>query len=88
MELLTEEIEAQLRENGRRQELVRGTNDEIDFEPVVKLFTPDAASSWLLTEIDPNDPTKRSQPMPSKLVASGTSKHEERCKRPYHHGPL
>ena len=26
---------------------------EIDFRPVVKLFTPDGAATWLLTEIDP-----------------------------------
>ena len=28
---------------------------EIDFLPVVKLFTPDAGATWLLTEIDPDD---------------------------------
>jgi hypothetical protein len=27
-----------------------------DFWPVVKLFTPDAGCTWLLTEIDPEDP--------------------------------
>lgn len=27
-----------------------------DHRPVVKLFTPDAACTWLLTEIDPDDP--------------------------------
>ena len=26
----------------------------IDFEPVVKLFTPDGNATWLLTELDPN----------------------------------
>ena len=56
MELLTAEIEARLLENGRKQQLVRGTSDEIDFLPVVKLFTPDAACTWLLSEIDPDDP--------------------------------
>ena len=29
--------------------------DEIDPYPVVKLFTPDAGATWLLTEIDPDD---------------------------------
>ena len=29
---------------------------EFDFLPVVKLFTPDAGCTWLLTEIDPEDP--------------------------------
>src|SRR5207302_11076963 len=38
------------------QEPVRGTNDEIDFPPVVKLFTPDGACTWLLSEIDPENP--------------------------------
>jgi hypothetical protein len=56
MDLLTPEIEAQLLDNGRKQELVRGTENEIDFYPVVKLFTPDAACTWLLTELDPDDP--------------------------------
>ena len=56
MKLLTTEIKERLLENGRKQELVRGTHDEIDFCPVVKLFTPDAACTWLLTEIDPEDP--------------------------------
>lgn len=56
MDLFTPEIEAQLLGNGRRQEPVRGTESEIDFYPVVKLFTPDAARTWLLTEIDPDGP--------------------------------
>ena len=56
MKLLTSEIQNRLLENGRKQEPVRGTHDEIDFWPVVKLFTPDAGCTWLLTEIDPEDP--------------------------------
>ena len=28
---------------------------EIDHRPVVKLFTPDANATWLLTELDPED---------------------------------
>jgi len=31
---------------------------EPDFIPVVKLFTPDAGCTWLLTEIDPDDPDR------------------------------
>jgi len=27
----------------------------LDFKPVVKLFTPDAQCTWLLTELDPDD---------------------------------
>jgi hypothetical protein len=34
----------------------RGTDNEIDFYPIVKLFTPDGACTWLLTELDPHDP--------------------------------
>ena len=32
------------------------SDTEPDFLPAVKLFTPDAACTWLLTEIDPDDP--------------------------------
>ena len=55
MRLLTPDIQARLLENGRKQAPVRGTRDEIDFQPVVKLFAPDAGCTWLLTEIDPDD---------------------------------
>ena len=30
--------------------------DTIDFHPVVKIFTPDAGFTWLLTEVDPDHP--------------------------------
>src|SRR5262249_41116339 len=33
-----------------------GREPQLDFLPVVKLFTPDAVCTWLLTEIDPEDP--------------------------------
>ena len=56
MKLLTKQIHETLLENGRRQEPVRGTEEEIDFYPVVKLFTPDAGCTWLLTELLPEDP--------------------------------
>lgn len=55
MKLLTKPLRAQLLENGCRQEPLRGTVDEIDLVPVVKLFTPDANCTWLLTELDPED---------------------------------
>ncbi len=35
----------QLLENGRRQAAVKGTADEIDFWPIVKLITPDGAAT-------------------------------------------
>ncbi|MBB5353862.1 hypothetical protein HNR46_004126 [Haloferula luteola] len=56
MKLFTQPILRQLATNGRAQEAVRGTPKEIDFEPVVKLFTPDAGAIWLLTETCPHDP--------------------------------
>jgi hypothetical protein len=49
--LITDEQRAQLLANGR-QSL---DNENFDPPPVVKLFTPDAGATWLLTEIDPND---------------------------------
>ena len=55
MNLFTPDIHARLLENGHKQAPVRGTKDEFDFQPVVKLFDPDAGCTWLLTEIDPDD---------------------------------
>jgi hypothetical protein len=52
MQLITDEIRAQLLANGARS----AAGEEIDPYPVVKLFTPDAGATWLLTELDPNDP--------------------------------
>ena len=56
MKLLTKPIRDKLIANGKAQDAVRGTDDEIDFEPVVKLFTPWGACTWLLTELDPDAP--------------------------------
>lgn len=55
MTLIPTHIHNKLIANGRAQEPVRGTDDEIDFKPVVKLFTPDAGCTWLLTEVDPEE---------------------------------
>jgi hypothetical protein len=49
--LITDEQRAQLLANGR-QSVER---DDFDPLPVVKLFTPDAGATWLLTEIDPDE---------------------------------
>lgn len=57
MQLLTTPLRLKLIDNGRRQALVAGTDAEHDFFPVVKLFDPCSAATWLLTEIDPEDPT-------------------------------
>ncbi|OGB50927.1 MAG: transposase [Burkholderiales bacterium RIFOXYD12_FULL_59_19] len=51
MNLISDELRAQLLANGR-QSL---TDEGFDPPPVVKLFTPDAGATWLLTEIDPDD---------------------------------
>lgn len=50
--LLTDAQRARLLDNGRR------SAEQVDHDPmpVVKLFTPDGAATWLLTEIDPDDP--------------------------------
>lgn len=51
MNLITDELRAQLLANGRQSI----ENPDFDPAPVVKLFTPDAGATWLLTEIDPDD---------------------------------
>lgn len=35
--------------------LAAASGDESELMPVVKLFTPDAQCTWLLTELDPED---------------------------------
>ncbi|KHK52088.1 lipoprotein [Ralstonia sp. A12] len=50
-ELITDEQRAQLLANGRANVAGGGT----DSMPVVRLFTPDAHATWLLTELDPTD---------------------------------
>lgn len=56
MKLLTKTIYEQLLRNGRiRLALGEDGRAEADFLPVVKLFTPDAGCTWLLSELDPED---------------------------------
>jgi hypothetical protein len=53
MILITKTQTEQLLANGRAQRTaIDRQNQAIDFEPVVKLFTPDAQCTWLLTELD------------------------------------
>jgi Protein of unknown function (DUF2958) len=56
MTLFTKAQTEQLIANCQAQ-IVRMDNDQsdIDFEPVVKLFTPDAQCTWLLTELGLDD---------------------------------
>jgi len=57
MELLTPAIREALLRNGRiRVSADMNGDPDIDFIPVVKLFTPDAACTWILTELDPEEP--------------------------------
>jgi hypothetical protein len=57
MKLFTKSQIEQLTKNGRENaEKVAAGGDDIDFYPVVKLFAPDGAATWLLSEIFPNDP--------------------------------
>lgn len=55
MDLLTNDLRNRLLANGALRRDLAGTGTEPDFLPVVKLFTPDAGCTWLLTEIDPDD---------------------------------
>jgi len=48
MKLITKEIERRLLENGRRP-------DE-DHQPVVKFFDPCGAATWLISQMDPDEP--------------------------------
>jgi len=52
--LITESLLAQLLANGARS----AAGEDIDPRPVVKLFTPDAGATWLITEADPADPDR------------------------------
>ncbi len=50
--LFTQAIRQKLLANGARS----AAGEDIDPVPQVKLFTPDANATWLLTEIDPDNP--------------------------------
>ena len=53
MTFLTNAQREQLLANGRAQRAALDAgHDALDFHPVVKLFTPDAQATWLLTELD------------------------------------
>ena len=50
MNLITKAQHEQLRSNSKRQ--AEDENETFDPKPVVKLFYPLSAATWLLTEID------------------------------------
>ncbi|WP_188411272.1 DUF2958 domain-containing protein [Agaricicola taiwanensis] len=52
--LITDDQLAQLLANGARS----AAGASIDPKPVVKLFTPDAGATWLITEADPEYPDR------------------------------
>ena len=54
MKLLTQSQVSKLIKNGERSR----RDPNFDPHPVVKLFTPDAQCTWLLSEIDPQDPDR------------------------------
>lgn len=56
MKLLTKAQYDTLLDNGRRQAPLKGSESELDFVPVVKLFNAYGAGTWLLTELDPDEP--------------------------------
>jgi hypothetical protein len=54
MTLITQAQLDQLLANGKAQRnAIDNDQGAIDFKPVVKLFTPDAQCTWLLTELTP-----------------------------------
>ena len=56
MKLLTESLRAKLLDNGLQSNAASDLDSEPpDHYPVVKLFDPAGAATWLLTEIDPDD---------------------------------
>jgi hypothetical protein len=50
--IITAEQRAQMLANGA----LSANGADIDPKPIVKLFTPDANATWLLTELDPDEP--------------------------------
>jgi len=57
MKLLTEEQRARLLANGRKNaERIADDGNTDDFQPVVKLFCPWGGATWLLSELDTDEP--------------------------------
>ena len=48
--LLTDELRIRL--------LLQALSDDRDGPPLVKLFCPDGAATWLISEVDPDDPDR------------------------------
>jgi hypothetical protein len=56
MKLLLDHHRATMLHNGREAAALNASGECPDHPPVVKLFTPDAGCTWLLSELDPDDP--------------------------------
>ena len=56
MKVLTEAQRAVMLANGRKQAQAQAQGEGLDFPPVVKLFNPCGAATWLLSELDPENP--------------------------------
>lgn len=57
MKLLTKAQRTKLLKNGAANAMARDEDGNThDFWPVVKLFCPWSAATWLLSELDPDDP--------------------------------
>lgn len=57
MKLLCNQHRKKLLANGKQTQTCIEADWEVpDHKPVVKLFTPDAGCTWLLSELDPKDP--------------------------------
>ncbi len=54
--LITKAQYQRLIENGRQSRKAQRRDRLFDPFPVIKLFTPDAQATWLLSEIDPDEP--------------------------------
>lgn len=53
LSIFSTDIVEQLTKNWTEQQPLKGTGREVDYKPVVKLFNPIGAATWLLTELDP-----------------------------------
>lgn len=53
-DMIREEDLAQLVANWREQEPLKGTRQEKDFTPVVKIFNPCGSGTWIFTECEPD----------------------------------
>jgi hypothetical protein len=58
MKLITAAQRQQLIRNGQATAAATFRDRSIDHFPVVKLFTPVSNATWLLTEVDPEDPDR------------------------------